>query len=131
LDRQQVEDKLRELLVPVLGRTSAEEIMPEKSLVLDLGADSMDFVEIIYLVEKNFGVVLKIGEIITGGTGMKPEDLFVEGRLTEHGAGILRERLAAKAAEIKPGLSRVDLFGLLTVRDLSEIIAERMKKAGK
>jgi len=123
-------DRLRALLVPVLGRSGVGEILPEHSLVRDLGADSMDFVEIIFLVERNFGVVLKTGEIITGGTGMKPEDLFVDGKLTGPGAELLRTRLAGKAGEIKEGLTRVDLFAMLTVGDLAGIITERIRIKG-
>lgn len=128
MEKREVEDRLRGLLIPVLGRSSAEEIQPGNSLVRDLGADSMDFVEIIFLIEKNFGVVLKMSEIVAGGTGEKLADLFSEGRLTQEGAELLQKRLASKADEIKPGLSRVDLFALLTVRDLADIVSERMDK---
>ena len=41
------EEKLREILLPVLGLDEIEEVQPEHSLVKDLEADSIDFVEII------------------------------------------------------------------------------------
>ena len=58
-----VEDKLRELLMPILGIPSVDNILPEHALVNDLGAESIDFVEILYVIETNFGVKIRIQEI--------------------------------------------------------------------
>lgn len=115
-----VEQKLRELLLPVLDIDSIDEISPDASLVSDLGADSIDFVEIIYLVEKNFGVVLKTSQIIVAGTN--PDDLFADERLTAAGAAIVSRNLGADSGRYREGMTRVELFRALTVRDLARVI---------
>ena len=48
----EIEYKLRELLMPVLGIANIEEIQPSQALVNDLGAESIDFVEILYLIDR-------------------------------------------------------------------------------
>jgi acyl carrier protein len=50
-----VEDKIREIIVEQLG-VSAEEVVPEASFVDDLGADSLDIVELVMAIEEEFGL---------------------------------------------------------------------------
>jgi acyl carrier protein len=48
-------DKLKEILVDVLG-VKAEDVKAESRFVEDLGADSLDLVELIMSFEDKFGV---------------------------------------------------------------------------
>lgn len=48
-------DKLKEILVEVLG-ISEDDIKPESKFVDDLGADSLDLVELIMAFEDKFGI---------------------------------------------------------------------------
>lgn len=48
-------DKLKEILVDVLG-VKIEDIKPENKFVDDLGADSLDLVELIMSFEDKFGI---------------------------------------------------------------------------
>ena len=50
-----VEDKIRELIVEQLG-VSAEEVIPEASFIDDLGADSLDIVELVMALEEEWGL---------------------------------------------------------------------------
>ncbi len=50
-----VEDKIREMIVEQLG-VSAEEVVPEASFVDDLGADSLDIVELVMAIEEEFSL---------------------------------------------------------------------------
>ncbi len=50
-----VEDKIREIIVEQLGVT-AEEVVPEASFIDDLGADSLDIVELVMAIEEEFGL---------------------------------------------------------------------------
>jgi len=117
--------KLREILLPILGFDSIDEVQESQSLVEDLDADSIDFVEIIYEIEQKFGVILKTSEIITGGA--KSEDLFVDGRLTEQGEKMIQEQL--ETDRYKTGMTKVELFSAITVSDLAKII-DIKKEAG-
>ena len=52
-DVEQVTQRLREIIAEQLG-ISEEEIVPEASFVYDLGADSLDLVELIMALEEEF-----------------------------------------------------------------------------
>mgnify|MGYP001766809904 FL=1 len=49
-----VEEKIKNVIVEQLG-VSADEVVPEASFVDDLGADSLDLVELIMVLEEVFG----------------------------------------------------------------------------
>jgi acyl carrier protein len=49
-----IEDKIKNIIVDQLG-VSADEVVPEASFVDDLGADSLDLVELIMVLEEEFG----------------------------------------------------------------------------
>ncbi len=121
-----IEEKLRELLIPVFGLNTIDEIQPEHSLVLDLGAESLDFVEIAYIVESHFGVALKTNEIMIGGANISPNSLFVDGRLNADGAATLNLNL--EQPKFHEGQTRRDLFESITVSDLANLIKLRSEK---
>jgi acyl carrier protein len=50
-----VQDRVKAIIVEQLG-VDAEEVTPEASFVEDLGADSLDTVELIMAFEEEFGV---------------------------------------------------------------------------
>ncbi len=50
-----VHDKITEIIVEQLG-VKAEEVTPEASFVDDLGADSLDTVELVMALEEEFGI---------------------------------------------------------------------------
>jgi acyl carrier protein len=123
---QEIECKLRELLLPVFGLDSVEEIRPTDSLVHDLGAESLDFVEMMYVIERNFGVVLKTKEIILGGSALTEESIFEDGGLTEEGTAFLKKQFPNHAQDITAGVSKIALYSLITVRDMADIICAKM-----
>ena len=50
-----IEDRVRDLIVEQLG-VNAEQVTPEASFVDDLGADSLDTVELVMAFEEEFGI---------------------------------------------------------------------------
>lgn len=49
-----VEDKVKEIIVEQLG-VNADQVTPEASFIEDLGADSLDTVELVMAFEEEFG----------------------------------------------------------------------------
>lgn len=49
-----IEEKVKNIIVEQLG-VSADEVVPDASFVDDLGADSLDLVELIMVLEEEFG----------------------------------------------------------------------------
>lgn len=119
-----IETRLRVALLPVFGFDAIDEIPAGASLVGDIGADSLDFVEITYLIERNFGVVLKPGQLVVAGADVDADSYFVEDKLTAEGAAALGAHLPGAGGRFVAGITRVDLFRSITVRDLANMIRQ-------
>ena len=50
-----VEERVKEIIIDQLG-VDAKEVAPEASFIEDLGADSLDTVELVMALEEEFGV---------------------------------------------------------------------------
>ncbi|AEJ39408.1 acyl carrier protein [Sulfobacillus acidophilus TPY] len=53
--KEEIFDKVKEIIVDQLG-VEEEEVTPEASFIDDLGADSLDIVELIMALEEEFGL---------------------------------------------------------------------------
>jgi acyl carrier protein len=62
MERKEIEEKVRNFMVDEL-EIDEEKIKPEAKLKDDLGIDSLDFVDIVVIVEKNFGFKIKPEEM--------------------------------------------------------------------
>lgn len=58
MNRQEIEAKVRKFLIEDL-EIDEEKIQPEARLKEDIGIDSLDFVDIVVIVEKTFGFKMK------------------------------------------------------------------------
>lgn len=62
MEGTEIEEKVRNFLIEDL-EIEEENIAPEAKLKDDLGIDSLDFVDIVVIVEKNFGFKIKPEEM--------------------------------------------------------------------
>lgn len=62
MNRTEIEEKVREFLIEDL-EVEESAISPEANLKDDLGIDSLDFVDIVVIVERNFGFKIKPEEM--------------------------------------------------------------------
>ena len=60
--RQEIEEKVKEILIEEL-EIEEENIYPEAKLKEDMGIDSLDYVDIVVIVEKTFGFKIKPEEM--------------------------------------------------------------------
>ena len=67
MDRQEIEAKVKEFLIEDL-EIDEERITPEARLKEDIGIDSLDFVDIVVIVEKKFGFKIKTEEMAKAKT---------------------------------------------------------------
>lgn len=63
MDRQEIEAKVREFLIEDLEIDEGK-ITPEARLKEDIGIDSLDFIDIVVIVEKKFGFKIKTEEMV-------------------------------------------------------------------
>ena len=62
MERKEIESKVRDFLIEDL-EVDEEKIVPEARLKDDVGIDSLDFVDIVVIIEKNFGFKIKPEEM--------------------------------------------------------------------
>ena len=89
--REEIFKTVTTTLVDALG-IEEEEVTPEATLSGDLGAESIDFLDIVFRLEKNFGIKIPRGELFLEAILNDPE-LVQGGKVTEKGLAFLRERL--------------------------------------
>jgi len=83
--------KVKETLVEALG-VDDDEVVPEATLTGDLGAESIDFLDIVFRLEKAFNIKIPRGELFPDNVLNNPE--FVQdGKLTQHGLEQLKQRM--------------------------------------
>lgn len=96
MNRDEIYDKLKEVLEEALG-ADEEEITRDASLTRDLGAESIDFLDIVFRLEKTFSTEDKPFKILQGE--LFPENLMEnpewveDGKFTDAGMTMLRERM--------------------------------------
>ncbi len=106
--REDIFQKVQSTLVDALV-VDPEEVRPEATLTGDLGAESIDFLDIVFRLEKTFNIKIPRGDLF-------PEDVLTDpsfvqdGRLTAAGAEELKKRMPWAADHITEGLDIQDLF---------------------
>lgn len=81
MDKAEIFSKVQEILMDALS-VDDDEVTPEATLTGDLGAESIDFLDIVFRLEKTFDIKIPRGELF-------PENLLTDtnyvqdGKLTE------------------------------------------------
>jgi acyl carrier protein len=107
--RDEIFEKVRESLVEALG-VEEDEVEPSSSLIGDLGAESIDFLDLVFRLEKEFDVKIPKGDLFPDHILSTPE--FVQGgSLTEAGVAELRSRMP-----------HADLSGISATPTITEVL---------
>ena len=117
---------VKEALVDALA-VDDEDVTPDATLVGDLGAESIDILDIIYRLEKNFGIKIDQAELIPSDLINSPEFKQDDGKLTAEGVAELRKRLpyANLDAFAKNPLIQ-NIATVLTVNDMCYLIESKL-----
>jgi len=92
----QVSEKIYRKIVKVLvDSLSVEEddITPTARLQRDLGAESIDFLDIVFRLEREFGINIPRGELFPESIFQADPDFVQEGKVTDQGITELRSRM--------------------------------------
>ena len=87
MDRDDIFSKNQEVLEDALG-VDEDEVTPEASLTADLGAESIDFLDIVFRIEKTFDVKISQGELFPENL-VDNEEWVANGKLTDAGLDML------------------------------------------
>ncbi len=89
---EEIFEKVRDTLVDALG-VDDDEVNSEATLVADLGAESIDFLDIVFRLEKNFSIKIPRGELFPENLASPDSSFTQDGIVTEEGIAELRQRL--------------------------------------
>lgn len=116
-DRDEVFSKIQNVLSDALG-VDTEEVVSDATLQGDLGAESIDFLDIVFRLEKAFSIKIPRGELFPDDILNNPE--YLDGdRITASGLVKLKEALPhtdLTEFEKSPDVSKMaDLFTVDTI----------------
>jgi acyl carrier protein len=111
--RDEIFKQVQEVLVDALA-VDDDEVTYESTLMGDLGAESIDFLDIVFRLEKAFGIKIPREELFPAESLMNDTELVHNGKLTEKGLKVLRERMPhtdLSKFEKDPDINKIaDLF---------------------
>lgn len=122
----EVFEKVQAALVDALG-LEADEVKEDSTLVGDLGAESIDFLDIVFRLEKAFNIEIPRSELF-------PEDILTnaeyiqDGKVTQSGLVELKKRMPFADLSRFESNPEVQEFGnLLSVRDMCRYIESKIQ----
>lgn len=125
LSQDEIFEKVQEALVDALG-VDDDEVNREATLVGDLGAESIDFLDIVFKLEKSFDINIE-------RTELAPEDILTngdyvkDGVVTVDGMAELKRRMPwANMSEFEQNPRVQDFGNLLTVGDLCSYVGSKV-----
>ena len=122
---QEIFEQVREVLVDALA-VDEDEVEMGSTLVDDLGAESIDLLDIVFQLEKKFNIKINRGELIP--TEKLDDPKYVkEGKLTADGLEMLKEALPSADLEAfsqNPVIQ--NLAKVLAVRDLVYLVSTKL-----
>ena len=118
MSRDEIFQEVQEILVDALG-VDNEEVATGATLMGDLGAESIDFLDIVFRLEKAFGVKIPREELFPAEGLMNNPEFVHNGKLTEKGLTELRNKMPHtefSAFEQDPDINKLgDLFTVDTI----------------
>ncbi len=90
--QEEIYTKVSDTLVEALN-VEPEDIKPTSTLQGDLGAESIDFLDIVFRLEREFGIKIPRGELFPESIFQGDPDFVQNGRVTDKGLNELRERM--------------------------------------
>ncbi|MFL5344698.1 MAG: phosphopantetheine-binding protein [Hyalangium sp.] len=119
---QKTEQTVREVVAEALAR-DVSEVKLESILMDELGAESLDFLDIVFKLERAFDIQITRGEMERAARGTMSDEEFAPGGLiSEAGLTRLRELMPEATHRIQPGLRPAQILSLFSVRTFVNLV---------
>jgi len=92
MTRQQILQEVQGVLIDALG-VDEDEVTPDATLMADLGAESIDFLDIVFRMEKAFGIKIPREELFPAESLLSNSEYVNNGKLTQKGLQELKKRM--------------------------------------
>lgn len=120
---ESVYPKVREIIADVLV-IEPEEVSRESRLIADLGAESIDFLDLVFQLEKEFSIKIPRGQLEKNARGELSQDEFEQGGvITEKGMAALKKYLSEVPEEaFTANMKTADIPTLFTVETFCKLV---------
>lgn len=128
MDAENLQQRVVSVVAAALDRNPSE-IQPGHSLIDDLGAESIDFLDIRFRIETEFKIKVTDEELWEGTLYAEGTELISEQGITAEGMELLKRRMNDFRWERFPnGISKGDLPRLITTRTIVDYLKRRFEK---
>ena len=126
-----IHERVARVLTEILN-ADEEDVTPGAALQKDLGADSIDFLDIVFQLEREFGIKIPGGELFPGAIVRGDPELVQDGRVTDKGLAELRTRMPYADLSGFEGDRRLSAFpDLFTVGLVSSYVTWKLGRDGQ
>jgi len=129
LSRDEITEKVREALVDALGVDEGE-VVATARIGADLGAESIDYLDIVFRLEKAFNIKIPRGDLFPDNV-LTSEEFVQNGKLTDRGLAELKARMPyADLAQFEKNPNVQDIADLFTVEMIVRYVEGKLGGAG-
>lgn len=122
---EEIFEKVKSCMVEALG-VDDEEVTLGASITADLGGESIDFLDIVFRLEKTFGIKIPRGELFPEKI-LSNDSYVVDGKMTDEGLQELRVRMPhADLTEFEKNPQIKDLANLFTVQMIVNYVESKL-----
>jgi acyl carrier protein len=129
MSRDEIYEEVKEVLIDALGLDD-DEVTESATLMGDLGAESIDFLDMVFRLEKSFGIKIPREELFPAESLMNNPEYVSNGKLTDKGMAELKAKMPhtdVTAFQEDPDINKMaDLF---TVAAVVNFVEGRLKAA--
>ncbi|GHT10126.1 acyl carrier protein [Planctomycetales bacterium] len=125
--KEEIFEGVKNALVEALA-VEEDEVTPSALLEGDLGAESIDLLDIVYRLEKEFDIKIERGELVPDDIVNDTTGKFAaDGKLTPAGVEEIRKRLpGANLSSFEKNPMIQNLPTILTVQDLCNLVTQKL-----
>ena len=127
MTKAEIDGAVKEALVGALG-VEEDEVTKEATVLGDLGAESIDLLDILFRLERKLGVKIQAADLAAHVQGGIPDDEFGDagGKITPKGMAQLKKVMPQIDADALAGkLQATEVMSHFTVGNLTEMVAQR------
>jgi len=118
----EISETVRTIVAESLGK-KLDDVKLDSILMGDLGAESLDFLDIVFRLERDFGIEITRGEMERASRGdMSPEEFAPSGVISEAGLARLKDLMPEAAERIQPGLRPSTILSLFSVQTFANMV---------
>jgi acyl carrier protein len=129
MSRDDIFQTVQEALVEALG-VDDEEVTLDATLMGDLGAESIDFLDMVFRLEKSFGIKIPREELFPAESLMNNPELVNNGKLTEKGLQELKNKMPHTELGSFENDPDINKFGdLFTVNSIVNFVESKLNAA--